>query len=131
MKKLLLVAIISFFSTTAFSAQWIQLAKRADGAIYSIEKGSLLQRGNSLQFWLKTEPPNPLQLADGRDYYKTESHVVILCPQDKYSTVKIKYFDKEEKVIEILEILNNNKKLIYEDISPTTIEDYIAAKFCN
>ena len=131
MKKLIIITFVLFFGTAAFSAQWVQLAKRADGAIYSIEKGTLLQRENSLQFWLKTVPPGPLQLADGRDYNKTESHVVILCPQDKYSIVKIKYFDKDNNLIETQEILNNNKTLIYKDIFPTTIEDYIAAKFCN
>ena len=131
MKKLLLVAIISLFGTTAFSAQWVQLAKRVDGTIYSIEKGTLLQRGNSLQFWLKADPPGPLQLADGREYYKTESHVVILCPQDKFSIVKIKYFDNSNNVIETQELLSKNNNLIYKDIFPSSIEDYIAAKFCN
>jgi len=75
-------------TTTAFSANWVTLAKRVDGTVFSIEKGTLMEKGNSLQFWLKAVPPNPLQLADGREYVRTESHEVILCPQERSSTVK-------------------------------------------
>ena len=131
MKKLTLFLLFACMTTTAFSANWVTLAKRVDGTVFSIEKGTLMEKGNSLQFWLKAVPPNPLQLADGREYVRTESHEVILCPQDRSSTVKIKYFDKDNYLIETEEILNSNKTLIYKDIFPSSIEDYIAAKFCN
>ncbi len=131
MNKLTLLILFVFISSTAFAAQWVTLAKRVDGTVYSIEKGTLTEKGNSLQFWLKAVPPNPLQLADGREYVRTESHEVILCPQDRASTVKIKYFDKGNNLIETEQILNSNRTLIYRDIYPSGIEDYIAAKFCN
>jgi len=131
MNKLTLLILFVFISSTAFAAQWVTLAKRVDGTVFSIEKGTLMEKGNSLQFWLKAVPPNPLQLADGREYVRTESHEVILCPQDRSSTVKIKYFDKDNNLIETVKIQNSNKTLIYKDIFPSSIEDYIAAKFCN
>ena len=131
MRYLVLILLLTFITSTAFAAQWVTLAKRADGTVYSIEKGTLIEKGSSIQFWLKAVPPNPLQLADGREYVKTESHVAILCPQDKATTVKIKYFDKDNNLIETEKILTNNNRLIYRDIFPSTIEDYIAAKFCN
>jgi len=131
MNKLTLLILFVFISSTAFAAQWVTLAKRVDGTVFSIEKGTLMEKGNSLQFWLKAVPPNPLQLADGREYVRTESHEVILCPQERSSTVKIKYFDKDNNLIETVKIQNSNKTLIYKDIFPSSIEDYIAAKFCN
>ncbi len=131
MNKLTLLILFVFISSTAFAAQWVTLAKRVDGTVFSIEKGTLMEKGNSLQFWLKAVPPNPLQLTDGREYVRTESHEVILCPQDRSSTVKIKYFDKDNNLIETVKIQNSNKTLIYKDIFPSSIEDYIAAKFCN
>ena len=131
MNKLLILILFVFMSSTVFAAQWVTLAKRVDETVFSIEKGTLMEKGNSLQFWLKAVPPNPLQLADGREYVKTESHVVILCLQDRTSTVKIKYFDKGNNLIETEQILNSNRTLIYRDIYPSGIEDYIAAKFCN
>ena len=131
MRYTALLLFLVFISSTAFAAQWVTLAKRVDGTVYSIEKGTLTEKGNSLQFWLKAVPPNPLQLADGREYVRTESHEVILCPQDRASTVKVKYFDKGNNLIETEQILNSNRTLIYRDISPSGIEDYIAAKFCN
>ena len=131
MRYLALTMLIIFISSTAFAAQWVTLAKRVDGTVYSIEKGTLIEKGSSIQFWLKAVPPKPLQLADGREYVKTESHMAILCPQDKATTVKIKYFDKDNNLIETEKILTYNNRLIYRDIFPSTIEDYIAAKFCN
>jgi len=131
MRYIALLLLLVFTSSTAFAAQWVTLAKRVDGTVYSIEKETLTEKGNSLQFWLKAVPPNPLQLADGREYVRTESHEVILCPQDKASTVKIKYFDKGNNLIETEQVLNSNRTLIYRDIYPSGIEDYIAAKFCN
>ncbi len=131
MRYIALLLLLVFISSTAFAAQWVTLAKRVDGTVFSIEKGTLTEKGNSLQFWLKAVPPNPLQLADGREYVRTESHEVILCPQDRASTVKIKYFDKGNNLIETEQILNSNRTLIYRDIYPSGIEDYIAAKFCN
>ena len=131
MRYLALTLLVIFISSTAFAAQWVTLAKRVDGTVYSIEKGTLIEKGSSIQFWLKAVPPKPLQLADGREYVKTESHMAILCPQDKATTVKIKYFDKDNNLIETEKILTYNNRLIYRDIFPTTIEDYIAANFCN
>ena len=131
MRYLALTLLVIFISSTAFAAQWVTLAKRADGTVYSIEKGTLIEKGSSIQFWLKAVPPKPLKLADGREYVKTESHMAILCPQDKATTVKIKYFDKDNNLIETEKILTYNNRLIYRDIFPTTIEDYIAANFCN
>ena len=131
MRDIALLLLLVFISSTAFAAQWVTLAKRVDGTVYSIEKGTLMEKGSSLQFWLKAVPPNPLQLADGREYVKTESHIAILCPQDKATTVKIKYFDKDNNLIETEKILTNNNRLIYRDIFASTIEDFIAAKYCN
>ena len=131
MRYLALTILVIFISSNAFAAQWVTLAKRVDGTVYSIEKGTLIEKGSSIQFWLKAVPPNPLQLADGREYVKTESHMAILCPQDKATTVKIKYFDNNNNLIETVEIRTNNKNLVYYDIIPSTIEDYIATKFCN
>ena len=131
MRYLALTLLVIFISSTAFAAQWVTLAKRVDGTVYSIEKGTLIEKGSSIQFWLKAVPPKPLKLADGREYVKTESHMAILCPQDKATTVKIKYFDKDNNLIETKKILTYNNRLIYRDIFPTTIEDYIAANFCN
>lgn len=131
MRYIALLLLLIFISSTAFAAQWVTLAKRVDSTVYSIERGTLTEKGNSLQFWLKAVPPNPLQLADGREYVRTESHEVILCPQDKASTVKINYFDKNNNIIETEKILNNNRTLIYRDIYPSGIDGYIAAKFCN
>ena len=131
MRYLALTLLVIFISSTAFAAQWVTLAKRVDGTVYSIEKGTLIEKGSSIQFWLKAVPPKPLKLADGREYVKTESHMAILCPQDKATTVKIKYFDKDNNLIETEKILTYNNRLIYRDIFPTTIEDYIAANFCN
>jgi len=131
MRYTALLLLIVFITSTAFAAQWVTLAKRADGTVYSIERGTLVEKGNSLQFWLRAVPPNPHQLADGREYVKTESHEVILCPHDKASTVKINYFDKSNNIIETEKILNSNRTLIYRDIQPSGIEGYIAAKYCN
>ena len=131
MRYLSLTLLVIFISSTAFAAQWVTLAKRADGTVYSIEKGTLIEKGSSIQFWLRAVPPNPLQLADGREYVRTESHIAILCPQDKATTVKIKYFDKDNNLIETEKILTYNNRLIYRDIFPTGIDDYIATKFCN
>ena len=131
MRYLAITILVLFISSTALAAQWVTLAKRVDGTVYSIEKGTLIEKGSSIQFWLKAVPPKPLKLADGREYVKTESHMAILCPQDKATTVKIKYFDKDNNLIETEKILTYNNRLIYRDIFPTTIEDYIAANFCN
>ena len=131
MRYFALTLLVIFISSTAFAAQWVTLAKRVDGTVYSIEKGTLIEKGSSIQFWLRAVPPNPLQLADGREYVRTESHMAILCPQDKATTVKIKYFDKDNNLIETEKILTYNNRLIYRDIFPGGIDDYIATKFCN
>jgi len=131
MRYIALLLLFVFISSTAFAAQWVTLAKRADGTVYSIERGTLSEKGNSLQFWLRAVPQNPRQLADGREYVKTESHEVILCPQDKASTVTINYFDTNNNIIESEKILNNNRTLVYRDIQPSGIDGYIAAKYCN
>ena len=130
MRYTTLLLLFVFISSTAFAAQWVTLAKRADGTVYSIERGTLKENGTSLQFWLRAVPPNPRHLADGREYVKTESHEVILCPHDKASTVTINYFDNSNNIIETEKILNNNKTLIYRDIHPSSIDGYIASKLC-
>ena len=131
MRLLALLLLFIFISSTAFAAQWVTLAKRADGTVYSIERGTLKEQGNSLQFWLRAVPPNPKQLADGREYVKTESHEVIFCPQNKASTVMINYFDSDNNIIESMQVLNNNRTLKYRNFQPAGIDEYIAAKFCN
>ena len=131
MRLTALLLLFIFISSTAIAAQWVTVAKRADGTVYSIERGTFNEQANSIQFWLRAVPPKPQQLADGREYVKTESHEVILCPHNKASTVMINYFDMNNNIIESEQVLNNSGTLVHRDIQPNGIEEYIAGKYCN
>jgi len=47
MRYIALLLLLVFISSTAFAAQWVTLAKRVDGTVYSIEKGTLTEKGTA------------------------------------------------------------------------------------
>ena len=120
--KYILIALILMFSTAAYSASWMKIAKRANGSILYIEESTFVNNGSSLQFWLKTVPGN------GQGY--TEQHVVILCPSMKSAVVSEKQYDDNRKIVKTMDIKEEGDFLDWKHIDPNSIEDLIAEKYC-
>lgn len=122
--KFCFVILALILSSTAHSADWIEVAKAHDGTIHHyIDKSSIIKNKQSVKLWKKTVFSEQLKESVSIPYQSEKSLLNIKCNSRTFTIFQIiRYSDADSKE-QVESYTFKPKEIYYADIVPDSIAD--------
>jgi hypothetical protein len=91
MKRLLIVALLSFYANASYATHWLLVAESKDSTLLSFDTDSMIQDGDKRIFWQKIATKEVEKRDDGIEYDQIIAHQHLDCKADTVYQTSIEY----------------------------------------